>query len=92
MLADPEPQVTNGAARARAHEDGVRWYYLQTKNNYWRADVDPRFLKALKEKDTSRVNLEMKDGCKLVDYTLEDGNFYVTFKVDMKCPIRPKGV
>ena len=26
LLADPEPEVTNGAARARAHEDGVRWY------------------------------------------------------------------
>ncbi|MEK7384872.1 MAG: sigma-70 family RNA polymerase sigma factor, partial [candidate division NC10 bacterium] len=26
LLADPEPEVTNGAARARTREDGVRWY------------------------------------------------------------------
>jgi len=26
VLADPEPEVTNGAAPARAHEDSVRWY------------------------------------------------------------------
>lgn len=27
LLADPEPEVTNGAARARRPEDGVRWYF-----------------------------------------------------------------
>ena len=26
LLADPDPEVTNGAVRARTREDGVRWY------------------------------------------------------------------